>query len=111
MEQRTYQGNVEPEAVADYLVQQFDPQPNLQAQKLGQGTAFMVQIARGDDPAKKKNAVSLTIARPAGQETGLVITMGQQEWITPDMAMHGLVIGLIGMLITPWALFGLLWPV
>ena len=35
MEQRIYHGEVSPGELADHLVQQYDPRPELQAQKLG----------------------------------------------------------------------------
>ena len=36
--------------------------------------------------------------------------MGQQQWLTPKMATYAAVMGLISLLVTPWALFALLWP-
>ena len=111
MEQRIYHGNLTSEGLADYLVQRFDPQSDLQAQKIGQGDSLVVQIGRGDVPEEIKHAVTVGITRAADSEQGIVVTMGQQQWISPKMATYAAMIGLIGVLITPWALFGLLWPV
>jgi hypothetical protein len=47
VEQRVYHGSVTPIELADYLVQQFDPQRDLQAQKMGEGDSLVVQIGRG----------------------------------------------------------------
>jgi hypothetical protein len=111
MEQRIYHGTVTPEGLADYLVQRFDPQQDLQAQKLGQGDSLAVQIGRGDVPEELRNAVTVGITRATDSEQGVSVTMGQQQWISPKIATHAAMIGLVGLLITPWALFGLLWPV
>jgi hypothetical protein len=64
MEQRIYQGSVTPEGLADFLVQQYEPKKDLQAQKLGQGESFIVQIGRGDEPEELRHAVSVAISRP-----------------------------------------------
>jgi hypothetical protein len=111
MEQRIYRGNLTTDELADYLVQQFDPQENLQAQKIGQGESLVVQIGRGDVPKELRHAVSVAITAVPQGEPGAVVTMGQQQWLTPNMATYAAMMGLIGLLVTPWALFGLLWPV
>jgi hypothetical protein len=111
MEQRTYHGTISPGELADHLVQHFDPQPDIQAQKLGEGDSLAVQIAGGDDRANQRNVLTLAIVRATDAEQGVTVTIGQQQWITPEMAGHAAVIALIGVLVTPWALFGLLWPI
>jgi len=111
MEQRVYHGNVTPEGLADFLVQRFDPQENLQAQKLGSGDSLVVQIGHGDVPEEIKHAITVGITRAADSEQGIAVTMGQQQWISPRMATYAAMIGLVSLIITPWALFGLLWPV
>jgi hypothetical protein len=111
MEQRTYYGNITPEGLADFLVQKYDPQQDLQAQRIGQGDALAVQIGRGDVPEKLRHAVTIGIARAGEAEQGVVVTMGQQQWITPQMATYAAMIGIVSLIITPWALFALLWPV
>ena len=110
MEQRVYRGSVTPQELAEFLIGQYDPKPDLQAQKFGQGASLMVQIGRGDEPEEIRHAVSLAITRPPGEEAGVVVTMGQQQWLTPSRATFAAMMGLIGLLITPWALFALLWP-
>lgn len=110
MEQRVYGGTVTPEALAEYLVQQYDPKRDLQAQRIGQGESFIVQIGRGDEPAEIRHAVSVAISRRVDGEPGVSVTLGQQQWITPWMASHTLIVGLFAFLFTPWILFALLWP-
>lgn len=114
MEQRMYWGALQPEALADYLVNYYQPQKDLQAQKLGQNGNFVVQIARGDKPEDQRFAVTVTITRGVDNNQGLegvAVTMGEQQWITPRLATFAAMMGLIAVLITPWALFALLWPV
>ncbi|MBA3945496.1 MAG: hypothetical protein H0X37_13135 [Herpetosiphonaceae bacterium] len=110
MEQRTYHGNVPPEGLADYLVQHYDPQADLQAQKIGQGDSLMVQIGRGDTPDELRNALTLGITRSPNDATALLVTMGQQQWIDPKMMGYVAMMGLISIMVTPWALFALIWP-
>ena len=63
MEQRIYHGEVSPGELADHLVQQYDPRPDVQAQKLGEGDSLLVQIGRGDQPEKVRHAVTVAITR------------------------------------------------
>ena len=45
MEQRLYHGNIDPDALADYLVNMFNQgYSGTAAQKVGQGNQFLVQI-------------------------------------------------------------------
>jgi hypothetical protein len=111
MQQRIYHGTMTVEGLADYLVQRFDPQHNLQAQKLGQGDSLAVQIGRGDVAEELRHAITVGITRVTDSEQGVAVTLGQQQWITPKLATYAAMIGLVGLLVTPWALFGLLWPV
>ena len=111
MEQRVYRGNVVPEALANFLVQRFDPQEGVQAQKIGQGDSLVVQIGHGDVPEQIKHAITVGITRATDSEQGVVVTLGEQQWITPKMATYAAMMGLVAILVTPWALFGLLWPV
>src|SRR5262245_33612612 len=111
MEQRIYRGTIEPEALADYLVQHFDPQENLQAQKIGQGGAQVVQIGRGDVPAELRHAITLAIAPNQDGTPGVTVTMGQQQWLDSKMATYVAIMGIISLVVTPWALFALLWPI
>src|SRR6476469_9401476 len=92
MQQRIYHGTVTPEGLADYLVQRFDPQHDLQAQKLGQGDSLAVQIGRGDVPEELRNAITVGITRATDSEQGIAVTLGQQHWITPKLATHAAMI-------------------
>jgi hypothetical protein len=111
MEQRIYHGAVTPDGLADFLVQRYEPQHNLQAQKIGQGDSLVVQVGHGDVPEEIKHAVTVGITRATDSEQGVIVTIGQQQWITPQKATYAAMIGLISVLVTPWALFALLWPV
>jgi hypothetical protein len=110
VEQRVYHGSVTPVELADFLVQQFDPQRDLQAQKMGEGDSLMVQIGRGDVPEELRHAVTLAITRAPNGQPGVAVTMGQQQWLTPKMASYAAMMGLISVLVTPWVLFALIWP-
>ena len=110
MEQRVYRGSVSPEELAATLIATYDPQPDLQAQQIGHGDTILVQIGEGDTPDKIRHAVTVGIARTSDGAPGIVVTMGQRQWISSDEAKHAAFWGLISLLITPWALFMLLWP-
>ncbi len=111
MEQRTYQGSIAPETLADYLVQHYNSQEKLRAQKIGQGDTLVVQIGYDHDHHDIRNAITVGIHRAQGSETALVVTMGEQQWITPQVAGYAVMMGLISVMVTPWALFALIWPV
>lgn len=110
MEQRVYHGSITPEGLANYLVQHYDPQENLQAQKVGEGNSLLVQIGHGDNPAEMRHAVTVAIAGSHSEEPGVTVTMGQRQWITEEEATHAAFWGLLALLLTPWVLFALLWP-
>ncbi len=111
MEQRIYHGPVTPQDLADHLIAHFDPLENLQAQVVGKDGAIIVQIGRGDVPADLRHAVTVAIASDRTIDGGVIVTLGQQQWLTPQMAGFAAVMGLVAVMITPWALFALLWPV
>ncbi len=110
MEQRTYRGDVSVEGLAAFLIQRYDPQHGVQAQRFGEGDSVLVQIGHGDNPAHIRHAVTVAIAAIKDGGPGIVVTMGQRQWITPDEAEHAAFWGLLAVLITPWVLFALLWP-
>ncbi len=110
MEQRVYDGKLAPEGLADYLVQRFNEGWDFAAQKIGQDESFIVQIGYARHHHARRPAVTVGITRPPGQETGLQVTLGEQQWIGSEFAQHALVTGLIAAMITPWALFGLIGP-
>ncbi len=107
MQQRTYRGGTAtPEGLANYLVQQCDTTRRMRAQVLGEGGSLLVQIGReGRAPA-----VTLGITRPPEDAQTIVVTMGEQEWMSPGSSIYSVAGTLVGALYTPWALFGLLWP-
>ena len=107
MQQRRYTGALPAEALAESLVKFFDPQHDLQAQSFSQNGNTVVQVAFGEDPAKERFAVTLGIVPDSD---GLTVTMGEQQWMDFSGATSAAVLTLIGILVTPWALFGLLWP-
>ena len=109
MEQRTYKAAIDPQALADFLVGYFDPQENLQAQQIGQAGTHLVQIGRGDVPKELRHAVTVAITQNEAGD-GLTVSMGQQQWLTPQTATFAATMGLVGLLVTPFALFALLWP-
>jgi hypothetical protein len=112
MERRVYHGNLSATALADHLVTTFDPQENLQAQRIGEGETCAVQIGRGDVPEDLRHAATVAITPlDDGGKPGIAVTLGQQQWLTPKMATYAATMGLISVLVTPWALFALLWPV
>lgn len=109
MEQRTYRGNLDAQELGDFLVGFFDPQSDLQAQRIGQEGTHLVQIGRGDVPEDLRYAVTVAITPAAGGD-GVTIAIGQQNWLTPKTASFAAAMGLVSLLITPFALFALLWP-
>ena len=109
MEQRTYHGDITPEGLADALVLHYDPLPNLQAQKIGKDDSYIVQIGYGDKPEEIRHALTVAIAKSA-DSPGVIVTMGQRQWITSDEGKHVAFWGLLAILVTPWVLFALIWP-
>ncbi|HEC33614.1 MAG TPA: zinc ribbon domain-containing protein [Chloroflexi bacterium] len=89
MEQRTYRGEVSPEALADALVAQFSG-GDLMAQRVGQGDHVLVQIASRDwGWGGPQTALTVGIARVEG---GVEVSLGQQRWLgaVADLAQTGL---------------------
>jgi hypothetical protein len=111
LEQRVYRGDVAPGDLADFLIQHYDPQHDLQAQKIGSGDSLIVQIGRGDQPEEIRHAVTVAITRATEGGPGIAVTMGQQQWLNPRMVGFAAMMTLVSVLVTPWALFALLWPV
>ncbi|MEO7020392.1 MAG: zinc ribbon domain-containing protein [Ktedonobacteraceae bacterium] len=97
MEQRIYRGNIDLNALANYLVGIFNQQsmsyhhqPYSTAQKINQGERVYVQIMRSNDwSGREHGALSVQIDRIAG---GVSIGMGQADWLDQDQG------GLAGML-------------
>ena len=104
MEQRIYRGNIDPDALANYLVGAFHQQPAFShsypasmAQKINQGEYVYVQIMRASDWGRSEHgAISVQILRIAG---GVSVCMGQADWM--DMDQSGLAGMLFGALFFP----------
>ncbi len=109
MEKRIYRGNLTPEGLADFLVQHYDPKENLQAQKIGKEGSYLVQIGYGDTPDEIRHALTVAIAK-LDDGAGVSVAIGQRQWITPEEAKHAAFWGLLAVLVTPWVLFAVLWP-
>ena len=100
MEQRTYRGEIDPDAMADALVTQFNG-TDLMAQKVGQGEHFLVQIASREwEWGGPQTALTVGLAQTEG---GVEVTMGQQRWLgaVADLAQTGLM-----ALVNPLSLIG-----
>lgn len=96
MEQRIYYGNINPNALADYLVGIYHQPPyyyqqHTRAQKIMQGKRIFVQIMRTSDwSGGGHRALGVHILSIAG---GVSIEMGASDWLDLDEA------GLAGMLL------------
>jgi hypothetical protein len=111
MDQRIFRGNIAPEGLADFLVAQFRVKEDHKVQKIGQGASYLVQIQYGDSDGVPPLTIVAADANASGNGPGVVVTVGNQQWITPELASHGLMMGLLSLLATPWILFGLLWSI
>jgi hypothetical protein len=104
MDQRIYYGNINPHALADYLVSIFhQPSPfssqqhRTIAQKIVQGERIFVQIMRvGDWGGSGHEAIGVHILGVAG---GVRVEMGSSDWL--DLDETGLVGLLFGALLFP----------
>jgi hypothetical protein len=54
--------------------------------------------------------MTLGIVRSPEVASDLIVTMGEQQWISNDSALSAAAGSLVGALYTPFALFGLIWP-
>jgi hypothetical protein len=109
IEQRSYKTNLGAEQLAAYLVAHYDPKEDLNAQRIGEGSNMLVQIRKGDRSGAGDRVASIAIVADREMQS-LTITLGEQQWITPNEASLGAVVGFISLLFTPLALFALLWP-
>ena len=107
MQQRVYRGgSATPAELAAYLVNQFQETRRLNAQIIGQGDSLIVQIRR------EERAPSLTvgIGRRPEDANELVVTVGEQQWFQSGTPLYAAAGSLTAALFSPWALFGLIWP-
>ncbi len=80
MEQRFYHGNIDPNGLADYLVNNFGSgyYRRTMAQKVGQGDHLLVQIATVRSSGRIRNSLGVSIGRTAD---GITVSTGQSNWI------------------------------
>jgi hypothetical protein len=110
MEQRVYRGKLSAEELTERLVQYFAAQPDVQAQRFQGGDGWLVQIGTGDSPATIRHAMTLAVVSLPEDAPGLRVTLGQQQWLTPDEAGNALIWALVAAMTTPWVLFLMLLP-
>lgn len=111
MDQRTYYGNINPDALADYLVGVYHQPPfysqqqHTRAQKIRQGERIFVQIMRSSDwSGSGHRAIGVHILGIAG---GVSVEMGASDWMDVDeMGLAGMLLG--ALFFPPLLLFPLL---
>jgi hypothetical protein len=91
MEQRIYRGNIDPEALADYLVNTFNQgYGDTVAQKVGQGNQVLVQIGLLSHSGRRiHHSISVSIYRTPD---GVSVSTGQANWFD-DPGLGGSLIG------------------
>jgi Double zinc ribbon len=85
MEQRMYHGNINPDALADYLVSMFNQgYGGTVAQKVGQGNQVLVQIGLLSHSGRRiRHSIGVSIARTPD---GVSVATGQANWFDdPDL--------------------------
>lgn len=112
MERRVYTGALSVSELADYLVDHYSHQEKMQAQIIGErgGASAAVQVGHTDFLKDLKDAVMVAIIPVEGETNAIAVSLGQHPWLTPELATYSAVLGLVAVLGTPLALFGLLWP-
>jgi hypothetical protein len=99
--QKTYHGEIDPQELADVLVNRFD-QGDLTARKVGQPDRVVVQISSRAHrhPGDPHTSLSVTIAEA---EDGVTVTVGEQQvlGVAADLVQTG-----IGALLNPMSLIG-----
>ena len=97
MEERVYHGNIDPIALADYLVSTFGQYEDMAAQKMGQGDHLMVQVGRMSGwSGKVRGAIGISISRFSD---GIRVSIGQSNWM--DLTNGHVATMLIGALFFP----------
>lgn len=91
MEQRIYHGNIDPDALADYLVGMFNQgYGSTVAQKVGQGNYLLVQIGLLSHSGRRiRHSIGVSIARTPD---GVSVSTGQANWFD-DPGLGGSLIG------------------
>ncbi len=101
MEQRVYVGNIDPNGLADFLVQTFNQnfsysgwsdRYQTMAQKVGQGDQILVQVARARTSSGRiRGALGVSISRTSN---GVSVSTGQSNWLDlDDPSIAGTLIG------------------
>jgi len=91
MEQRIYHGNINPDALADYLVGMFNQgYGGTVAQKVGQGNQVLVQIGQLSHSGRRiRHSIGVSIYRTPD---GVSVATGQANWFD-DLGLGGSLIG------------------
>jgi hypothetical protein len=91
MEQRMYHGNINPDALADYLVNMFNQgYGDTVAQKVGQGNQVLVQIGLLSHSGRRiRHSIGVSIYRTPD---GVSVSTGQANWFD-DPGLGGSLIG------------------
>lgn len=94
MEERVYNGDIDPQGLANHLVGAFNRGRDLVAQQTGQGDQIFVQIGRMHIwNGSFRGALGVSIAKRAD---GLHVIAGQSTWLDlKDPAISGSLIGAI----------------
>ena len=113
MEQRTYYGRIDPNALADHLVGVFNQHPgqgmyyshnHTMAQRVGEGDQVLVQIVRAGSWGQNGGTLGVSIVRVPD---GISVNLGQSNWLDLDQStVAGMVIG--ALLFPPLLLLPLL---
>ncbi len=100
MEQRFLHGDLQPEALAQALLAEFN-RGNLRAQAVHQGDGVAVQIAtRPGSQSGGQTALTVTFQKAPD---GVMIRLGQQDWLGTAASLGQTT---IAALINPWNLLG-----
>ena len=92
MEERIYNGNIDPQRLANHIVNVFNQGGDVVAQQAGQGDQIFVQVGRVSIWSSSfRGALGVSIARRAD---GLHVIAGQSSWLDlKDPAISGSLIG------------------
>ena len=91
MEQRMYHGNINPDALADYLVNMFNQgYGGTVAQKVGQGNQALVQLGLLSHSGRRiRHSIGVSIYKTPD---GVSVSTGQANWFD-DPGLGGSLIG------------------
>ncbi|GAC1365442.1 MAG: hypothetical protein NVS2B12_26220 [Ktedonobacteraceae bacterium] len=94
MEERIYNGNIDPQGLANHVVDVFNRGGDMVAQQTGQGDQIFVQVGRVSIwSGSFRGAIGVSIAR---RSDGLHVVTGQSSWLDlKDPAISGSLLGAI----------------